>query len=358
MESLPPIPTPVAQRWREFRIQILPLIVFVAILVAVVFLWKNYVTPTAIVGQVQTNTVSLTASIGGLLTGVSVEQFQDVKAGDVLASITPFDPEVTTAMVAAVEADIKVIQARMGVNEVQSLDAGFKLGLDLLEQRTFLAVAKVKLEEAQKILDRSTGLLNLNIVAQAQYDVLKANRDVAQAEVTERTKLVEEWAAQSAVLAPRRMDSVTNTGSLIEQDILRKQEEIRQLHKPVLLRAPIDGRVSSIAHPSGVSVIAGATILTITPTNATKIVGYVRQPITYRPRIGDAVVVSTRSNQRRSGNAQVIRVAAQLETVGLFLVPSDRPMLEQALPIAVSLPLELNLLPGEFVDLHIAPAKN
>ena len=35
MESLPPIPTPPAERWREFRIQALPLMTFVAVLLGV-----------------------------------------------------------------------------------------------------------------------------------------------------------------------------------------------------------------------------------------------------------------------------------------------------------------------------------
>jgi hypothetical protein len=42
MDSLPPIPTPLAQRWREFRIEILPLIVFVSTLVAIALMWRSY----------------------------------------------------------------------------------------------------------------------------------------------------------------------------------------------------------------------------------------------------------------------------------------------------------------------------
>jgi hypothetical protein len=52
-ESLPPIPTPVAQRWREFRIQILPIIVFVGILAAILMMWRNFVQPPSVVGEAQ-----------------------------------------------------------------------------------------------------------------------------------------------------------------------------------------------------------------------------------------------------------------------------------------------------------------
>jgi hypothetical protein len=53
MDSLPCIPTPAAQRWREFRIQILPLIVFICVLVAIAFMWRNFLRPSGEVIQVE-----------------------------------------------------------------------------------------------------------------------------------------------------------------------------------------------------------------------------------------------------------------------------------------------------------------
>ena len=358
MEPLPPIPTPAAQRWREFRVRFLPLIVFAAVLVGVVILWKNYVAPAAIVGQVETNTVNIFTTTPGLLSGITVQQFQDVKAGDILAIVSPFSPEATKAAMNAVESDVKVIQARMMVNEVQSLDAGAKLRLDLLLQKTLLSIAKVKLEEFETVLNRTQILFDQKVFSQAQLDIAKANRDGAKAEVTERGHLVKQWEDESEMLLPRRIGSVTNTVTLIEQDIMHKQEEIRQLQKPIELRAPIDGRVSAIRFLSGQNVSAGVPILSITPLRPAKIVGYVRQPITYHPKVGDAVTVSTRTVDRRSSPAQVIRVGAQLETISLLMLPIDRTRVEQGLPIAITLPAELGLLPGELVDIHINSQKN
>lgn len=44
------IPTPPAQRWREFRFQILPGLTFFLGLVAVILLWSQYVIPISMPG--------------------------------------------------------------------------------------------------------------------------------------------------------------------------------------------------------------------------------------------------------------------------------------------------------------------
>lgn len=51
--DLPPIPTPLAQRWREFRIQILPVIVFLSILAAIALMWKTFVHPPGVVSETE-----------------------------------------------------------------------------------------------------------------------------------------------------------------------------------------------------------------------------------------------------------------------------------------------------------------
>ena len=66
-EKLPPIPTPASQRWREFRIRVLPFLVFFVVLSGVVSLWKNFVQPVGIVGLAETNAVSWNFEQKGLI---------------------------------------------------------------------------------------------------------------------------------------------------------------------------------------------------------------------------------------------------------------------------------------------------
>lgn len=45
MNSLPPIPVPLAQRWRQFRMHVLPVLLFVALLASIIVMWRSYFFP-------------------------------------------------------------------------------------------------------------------------------------------------------------------------------------------------------------------------------------------------------------------------------------------------------------------------
>jgi hypothetical protein len=56
--SLPPIASPAARRWREFRIQVLPGIAFACIVAVVLALWNDCVTLDRPAEPVDTNLVT------------------------------------------------------------------------------------------------------------------------------------------------------------------------------------------------------------------------------------------------------------------------------------------------------------
>ena len=105
-DKLPPIPTPASQRWREFRIQVLPFVVFVLLMVGVVLLWKNFVQPVGIVGLAETNAVNVVSTHDGLLTGLTVRRFQMVTQGQEVGLIANGDPKMLQAQVAVVETEL------------------------------------------------------------------------------------------------------------------------------------------------------------------------------------------------------------------------------------------------------------
>ena len=158
-EALPPIPTPPGQRWREFRIQVLPLFVFVVVLGGLFTLWSRFVQPIAIVGLVETNAVNVTTTQAGLLTALAVNRFDEVTNGQILGEVAPYDPEQVQAQLAAIESSINVVKARMELNELGNLDASANLRINFYIQQTLLEVAKVNVEEAKLVLDRDKMLL-------------------------------------------------------------------------------------------------------------------------------------------------------------------------------------------------------
>src|SRR6478672_6089112 len=110
MDPLPPIPTPASQRFREFRIRVMPVAFFFLIVAAAVFLWKDVaVPPMAGVGFVETNVASVAAPMAGIVTEMNVKRFQRVKAGEQICKLLLNDPKVIEAELAIVQAEIQNI---------------------------------------------------------------------------------------------------------------------------------------------------------------------------------------------------------------------------------------------------------
>src|SRR5882672_3974059 len=105
-DKLPPIPTPVSQRWREFRIQVLPFVVFLSVLAGIVYLWRSYVQPVGVIGYADTNQVNVTSLQDGIISELLVERFQNVSTGQVIAIVVNTDPELVKAQVDSALADI------------------------------------------------------------------------------------------------------------------------------------------------------------------------------------------------------------------------------------------------------------
>jgi multidrug resistance efflux pump len=355
MDPLPPIPTPPSQRWREFRIRVLPLITFTIVISMVVVLWRSYVMPASIVGMVQTNSVSITVAEPGLITDMFVKPFDEVTNGQPLCIVRPFSAELTRASIDKITADMNVLRGRLAINDLRNSEAVAKLRLDMLEQNMLLASAKVRLADAKVVLDRKTKLLKDNIVPPAEFELAQTQHDVLSGEVTDRTRLVESWEQELNALKPLQTNDASNLDKLIQAAIARQQDELNVLYQPLDLRAPMDGQVGEIFHLAGQYIAHRQPILTINSTRSDRIIAYFRQPIVLRPQVGDQVIVRTRGNHRQQLSAQIIEIGAQLTPINPVMLPwsNSRRSVEMGLPVGISMPPELKLAPGELVELSL-----
>ena len=134
-DKLPPIPTPASQRWREFRIQFLPIVVFAMILLGIVYLWRGYVQPIGVIGFADTNVVNVTTLQDGMISELLVERFQYVKAGQPIAVVMNTDPVLVQAQIESAQADIKMMQARTKVDIDRTAQAFQEFKQDYFKQR-------------------------------------------------------------------------------------------------------------------------------------------------------------------------------------------------------------------------------
>src|SRR5829696_2563683 len=144
MDSLAPIPTPPSQRWKEFRIQALPVVTFIAVLVCVVALWGKYVMPTNMVGQVELVQANVISSVPGTVKELKVKEFQRVKAGEEIAVISAMDTETLQASLRAAEVELKLMRARMQLDIERNTQSYEQTRLDYLRERSDLAVERVR----------------------------------------------------------------------------------------------------------------------------------------------------------------------------------------------------------------------
>jgi multidrug resistance efflux pump len=350
METLAPIPTPPSQRWREFRIQALPVITFLAVLACVVVLWHSYVLPTNMVGEVEGTHAVLISSVPGTIRDLKVKRFQRVSAGEEIAQISTMDNETLQASLHAIEADLKLMRARMQLDIERNDQSYAAYRLDYLNERVDLELERVRSRIYDAEIARQQQLLTNEppLVDRTQYDYWLLLAASARTNILEREKYLTEKEKTLPALAP-----ATRADEAVLEAIKAQEEALRATSQAISLKAPIDGMVSAVNHFIGEKVVANTPIVTISAVQATRIIGYVRKPFDVVPKPGDAIQIRRQSFKREVAEGRVIEVGAQLEPIATTMVPvpAGSTTNELGLPFSVSIPVQLALFPGESVDL-------
>jgi multidrug resistance efflux pump len=371
MESLPKIPSPPAHRWREFRIRVMPVVVFFAALCTVVVLWKDHLAAPTVMGEVEVVKADIKSEKVGTLANLSVTRFQMVTNGQILAKLITADDEALTASLDVIEADLKLMRARMSQDQVRN-DLNYELlRMEPLKEQVLLATTRVKLREAESEYQRVLKLYQDKIVSEALYDAAKNLKDALQAEVQTREDLVANL--KQAVQDNRFViGSAGGTASghspnaadkdVVEAAIAAQEAKLRLAREPVLLRATMDGIVSYVYHRDGERILPGDPVVTVTSTRPQHVVGYLRQPRPFDPTPGTPVIIRTRGPVRQEVVSFIVSPAVespiemQRLTSPLRMRGFDNSM-ERGLPFLVAvpsvLPADMRLHPGELVDLIV-----
>jgi HlyD family secretion protein len=363
MADLSPIPIPWRQRWRNVRLRYVPALIFIAVVFILALLWQNYTSAPMLVGQAEVVPASVSCYKPGTLAELSVDRFQQVKKGDAIGQVQVTDPKILAASLAVIQAQIEVLrtgQEPIANEQRLSMEYG-EIHLNWMSQRAQLGVAKADLQVAEADFQRTAELFKEKIVSQRAYDLAKAKKDSLQSRVDELTQSVKDQAGMIEKLLPIK---TTDISKVTEEPLLAAiaaQEAQLQLTEaelsPITLYAPVDGMVDLIYHHAGEAVTAGEPILSIAPSHAMRIIGYLRPPVLEEPKMGARVEVRTRNPNQQVANGEVIEVGNQFEPLPTALqYPMRLANAELGLPLCVSVPPGLNIRPGELVDLQLLPA--
>lgn len=383
--SRSPIPIPMKQRWRHARIQWLPIVVFsVAIIASMMLLGRRASIPFS-VGQVNVAAYSATSTSSGTLVdhgdGTTIEPFQSVRAGEVLARLDdrPVRASIATMQgelarvrldVAAAEASWEASHGRLEVDAEtewhrRTLQVEL-LRLDILDRKTRLELDRVSLVHEESILSRAEAAHQGDVMNDLELDRIRVLRDVIVERIEQNTFAIEESQRQLelAMVRLEQFDRPGDEGLLdiiapLQAAVLTQELRIGELQLQVEgleILAPISGVITVVHHVPGQTVQVGEPIVTIASPEGTHIVAYVRQRNDIQPQVGMRVSVQLRSHPGERFDSIIERVGPGYEPVPLSQL-RDPATPEWGLPVRITLRRDVDLKPGELVDLrfHLEP---
>lgn len=353
------IPIPLSQRWRDFQVRLLPILIFGVTLVVIRTLWRDSVSPASLVGQVESIKASVTSPLAGSIVEVQVTRFQIVKAGTLIARVRPSGPRESLDLMRSQLDLLRTNPDQQAAQRREAVDYQ-KLRLSWLQQKVDLSSARIKLQFAGIELERATKLFGQKAMTEKAYELTLKQKQAVEAQVVEREKLVVDLEKEleqlrvSVPLVAQGTDTDAFTKTLQSQDA--KMRQIDESIQGLDLVAPIDGMVTSVIHGPGENVTPGEPIVVLTASHSDRIVGYLREPFALEPEVGMEVHVQKRTSRRDSGRGLITHLGVEFEAItNPALHPTAIP--EVGLAIEVSLPPELSLRPGELVSLTIRPRR-
>ncbi|HLP77334.1 MAG TPA: hypothetical protein VK327_10485, partial [Candidatus Paceibacterota bacterium] len=189
-EPLPPVPCPPEHYWRQFRINALPAVTFFVVLAVTVWLWGKNLANPLVMGQADSRQADITSPVRGRIVHLSANLYQEVKAGDVIATVEAAQPDVLSNTVALARAELNAVRANAG------LDAGDRtrlaaFQLDWMERRAELVIAKAQLAWAQAEVERVTTLAKEGYLGALDVDTAKRDVDQSKLAIEQHSDAVE-----------------------------------------------------------------------------------------------------------------------------------------------------------------------
>ncbi|MEO6243847.1 MAG: HlyD family efflux transporter periplasmic adaptor subunit [Opitutaceae bacterium] len=360
---LPPIPSPPAQRWREIRLLYLPRITFVLVALLVAWMWGTAVSPSSLVAEAEVLGSDLRAPQAGVIASLKVALHQPVKAGEVVGQLAGLNPRLLEATLAVIRADVAMLAATMsGATDAQRVALEYeRMALDWMNHRVDRVALQGRLQQAEGEMSRSEPLMRSGLITPENFDQLKISRDSLRAQLEEKTKLVARLEPVLGKLAANPLPDATLSGESALAAAIKVQESKLRLAEaelaPVPLVAPVDGVVAAILRRPGETVMAGDAVLRVTAPKAERLAGYLRQPLSFEPKVGMLAEIRTRGSPAKVVATKITHIGVALETLSPNMVAAMRlpptPLPETAVRVEFALPTGLELRPGEHVDVTV-----
>lgn len=204
----------------------------------------------------------ISPQVSGYVMHVTVQDFAEVKAGQVLATI---DDRIYRARVAQAEANVAAQQASLA----NSAQAQRSREVATEAQNAGIANAQAQLVKAQADMRRARALVADGSISTREFDQTRAALLAAQAGVRQ--------AQASRAIGTQDVRTVVVGRAGLEASVESAKAQLRLAQIDLdntIIRAPVDGQLSEIGVRDGAYVTAGTQLLSIVPHNVWVIANY------------------------------------------------------------------------------------
>jgi HlyD family secretion protein len=291
-------------------LRLIPLLVIVGGIGATYWYTSRPPTSMLLTGVVTTNHITVSPQITGRVTELQVREGDAVKAGQLLAVLSPDELQQERAFYSAsaegVGSQVEESEAALRLQERQTTDSIAQAEATLASTQSQEAAAKAELQNASTMYQRNQKLAKDGVATPEQLDSSRTSFDVAKSKLEAVGKQIE--AARAAValakgsaeqIAMRRSQVIMNRQQHAAAAAQRAKADVRLTYTSI--KAPIDGIVDVRAAFQGEVVTPGQPVVTIINPDDLWIRIDIEETYIDRVRVGDTLTVRLPSGAERQG---------------------------------------------------------
>lgn len=356
---LEPIQVPLKQRWRDIRTRFVPVIVFGAVLISVLILWGEKTQQSSFIGKVMADTAHVSSPLTGMVTGFTLQEFDKVEAGDVIAVVMVADSALLAARLNVFKTQINLLRATQDpLSDMQrNLIDHISLQLDVINEKIEFESLNIRKIQLERTGERLAELFKRDLISAQALEDSTLELELVRSAYASKEKLIRDMEREMNRLSTYEQ-GVTQTS----QDPIRagvaaleaEMEAVYQEFKPIVIKAPISGSVAKVYARNGANLNGGEPLVMLASATPTHIIGYIRQPVTVRPYVGMEVQLRTRTYPKSIAPAIINKVGAQIVVYDEMLQRGSG-FIESGIPVRIGLDGigHLYLIPGEIVDILV-----
>jgi HlyD family secretion protein len=289
---------------------ILPIIALAVIGGALYYTYYRRPALLVLTGVVTTNDVLVSPQISGRISQLLAVEGDQVKAGQLLAVITPDElmAESAYAMESAqaVGSQVQESVAALRYQELQTTEQIRQAESNVAATEAQVDAANADLQNARLTYTRTKNLADQRVASQQELDTARTGLDAAQAKLDALKKQVDAQKAAVALaranaeqVAMRRSQVATSQRQQAAANAQRAKADVRLTYAE--LKAPIDAIVDTRAVRVGEVVAPGQPIVTLINPDDLWVRADVEETYIDRVRVGDKLTVRLPSGEERQG---------------------------------------------------------